>query len=228
MFDDYGHRRWNRRTTASLLGSFALHALLVVLVIRAFAPTYIKTSAVRQGSRGTSMALLYWPVRSSRSSEESADDSSPARPHEAPSKAALTWQSSRRRAQLAEHRRGLEPKPDQNAANPPVQARLAGSPYGSLAEGALTGSEVRPAIRVSGPNPVFSFEDLPDGQQGTVVVEVTIDAAGNIVAARVLQSLAPAIDAKVVAAVQEWHFLPATRDGVAIASKQDVLYHFPR
>jgi TonB family protein len=228
MFDDYGHRRCNRGSAASLLGSFALHAFLLVLVVRAFAPNYIKTSAVRQGSRGTSIALLYWPARPTRSTEQSADDSSPARPHEARSKAALTWQSSRRRAQPAEHPPELERKSDQNTVNPRVQARLAGSPDGSLAEGALTGSEVRPAIRVSGPNPVLSFEDLPDGHQGTVVVEVTIDAAGNIVAARVLQSLAPAIDAKVLAAVQEWHFLPATRDGAAIASKQDVLYHFPR
>jgi hypothetical protein len=42
----------------------------------------------------------------------------------------------------------------------------------------------------------------------------------------VVQSLRPAIDAKVLAALESWHFLPATRDGVAIPSKQDVYYHF--
>jgi len=42
----------------------------------------------------------------------------------------------------------------------------------------------------------------------------------------VVQSLGPAIDGKVLAALENWHFHPATRDGVPIASKQDVVYHF--
>ena len=31
-----------------------------------------------------------------------------------------------------------------------------------------------------------------------------------------------------VEALDNWRFRPATRNGVAIASKQDVYYHFPR
>jgi hypothetical protein len=42
----------------------------------------------------------------------------------------------------------------------------------------------------------------------------------------VLQSLGAAIDNKVLAALENWHFRPATRNGVAIPSKQDVYYHF--
>jgi hypothetical protein len=42
----------------------------------------------------------------------------------------------------------------------------------------------------------------------------------------VVQSLGPAIDAKVLAALENWRFRPATRDGVPIPSKQDVVYHF--
>jgi hypothetical protein len=41
-----------------------------------------------------------------------------------------------------------------------------------------------------------------------------------------VQSLGPAIDAKVMAALENWRFRPATRDGVPIPSKQDVVYHF--
>jgi hypothetical protein len=36
----------------------------------------------------------------------------------------------------------------------------------------------------------------------------------------------PAIDEKVLAALESWHFHPATRDGIPIPSKQDVHYHF--
>ena len=43
-----------------------------------------------------------------------------------------------------------------------------------------------------------------------------------------IQSLAPAVDSKVLAALENWRFRPATRNGAPIASKQDVYYHFPR
>jgi TonB family protein len=68
--------------------------------------------------------------------------------------------------------------------------------------------------------------ELPNGVEGSVVIEVTIDERGNIVRKVVLQSLGPAIDNKVLAALENWHFLPATRYGVPIPSKQDVSYHF--
>jgi TonB family protein len=64
------------------------------------------------------------------------------------------------------------------------------------------------------------------GQEGDVVVEITIDAQGNIVQKVVIQSLGPAVDQKVLAALENWRFRPATQNGVAIPSKQDVYYHF--
>ena len=74
--------------------------------------------------------------------------------------------------------------------------------------------------------PLVSPDDLRGGSEGNVVIEITIDEAGNIVNKTVVQSLGPAIDAKVLAALENWHFHPATRDGVPIPSKQDVVYHF--
>ena len=50
----------------------------------------------------------------------------------------------------------------------------------------------------------------------TIVVDWIVGAA----------SLGPALDGKVLAALENWHFHPATRDGVPIPSKQDVVYHF--
>jgi TonB family protein len=225
MFEDYSGRAMTTRSIASLLGSFAFHALLLVVLARAFAPSLVKISPVREGDRGTSIALLYWPARQAEATAGAADDRSPVPPQPAPAARRLTWNHPKTRKSRPTENTG----PDvDRTRNQPTQARMAGSPYGSFPGGALTGADVRPAIRISGPNPVLSFDDLPNGMQGSVVVEVTIDERGNIIGATVLQSLAPAIDAKVLAAVHEWHFLPATRDGVAIASKQDVLYHFPR
>jgi TonB family protein len=91
----------------------------------------------------------------------------------------------------------------------------------------LSGEEVRPALPVVSPDPIVASAEL-DGLQGDVVVEVTIDEKGNIVQKVVIQSLAPTVDDKVLEALENWRFRPATRNGIAIPSKQDVFYHFPR
>lgn len=61
-----------------------------------------------------------------------------------------------------------------------------------------------------------------------MIVEITIDEKGNIVEKTVVRSLVPAVNLKVLAALENWRFRPATRDGVPIPSKQDVYYHFPQ
>src|SRR5437867_3660236 len=68
---------------------------------------------------------------------------------------------------------------------------------------------------------------LARGLQGDVIVEVTIDEQGNVTETRVLQSLQQDIDEKVIATLRNWRFKPATVDGVAISSRQDVHFHFP-
>jgi protein TonB len=74
--------------------------------------------------------------------------------------------------------------------------------------------------------PLVDRSELAPDTDGNVVVEITIDEAGNIVGKVVIASLGAAVDAKVLAALDYWKFRPATRDGVPIRSKQDVVYHF--
>jgi TonB family protein len=102
----------------------------------------------------------------------------------------------------------------------------AGSPYGSLSEGASAGEEIRPALPAVTSEPLVSSGDLHGIMEGNVVVEITIDESGRIVNKAIIQSMGPALDAKVLAALENWQFHPATRDGVPIPSKQDVVYHF--
>jgi len=108
-----------------------------------------------------------------------------------------------------------------------LQTARAGSAYGSLAEGPIDGSEIRPALPVAFVSPEISRSELPAGVQGDVVVEVTIDARGNIVEKRILQRIGYGIDEKVLAALEGWRFTPATQDGVPIPSRHDVHFHFP-
>jgi protein TonB len=105
----------------------------------------------------------------------------------------------------------------------------AGSPEGSAWDGPVEGEEVMPAIPLPGSfaDPKVSRWELPGGLQGDVIVEITIDDQGMVVNERLLQGMGHGIDEKVIAALRDWRFRPATRNGVAIPSKHDVHFHFP-
>ena len=105
----------------------------------------------------------------------------------------------------------------------------AGSREGTALDGLTEGADVMPAIPLPGSfaDPKVSRWELPGGMQGDVIVEITIDDQGAVVNERLLQGMGHGIDEKVIAALRDWRFRPATRNGVAIPSKHDVHFHFP-
>jgi TonB family protein len=109
--------------------------------------------------------------------------------------------------------------------SPQKSAAAVGTEFGSV--GSTSGIDARPALPVVFPDPAIFPWQLPNGLTGDVIVEVTIDDQGAVTETRLLQSLKPDIDQKVVATVRNWRFRPATVDGVAISSRQDVHFHYP-
>jgi len=223
-------RRIPKRQIRSLSVSLAIHGLLLAFLLHAPAATVISPSLTMAGKNGPSVTPIFWRGQATAAQPDQNSKSPAERTRRRRvSDARLTWN-------LAKNEKRTDP-PDASpsetsaASNPsPVTSPgqttpPAGSQYGSLSSGAL-GHEVRPALPVLSNEPVVSPADLVGGIEGSVVVEITIDEKGNIVDKVVLQGLRPAIDAKVLAALETWHFSPATRDGVAIPSKQDVYYHF--
>jgi TonB family protein len=131
------------------------------------------------------------------------------------------------------HRQPSKPKP---APQPVVantdadagdQNSKAGSALGTMLEGPVTGHEVHIAYSVVAPNPPIDRATLPHDIVGDVVIEVTIDSAGNVVATRIVQSIGHGIDEKIEATLRRWHYQPATLDGMPVASRTDVHFHFP-
>lgn len=117
-------------------------------------------------------------------------------------------------------------KPVQLPAPTPAEMARAGTPLGSLASGPGSGVEAIPAIPLIFPDPAIYPWQLK-GVRGDVIVEVTIDDHGNVTATKILQSLQQDIDDKVVATLKGWRFRPASMDGMAISSRQDVHFHYP-
>jgi protein TonB len=190
-------QRRTSRRNIALLSSFLVHCFVVFVWLNR-EPAFVKPSSVAWGRQGTSSTLIYLPQRPELATTE-------PRP-----KLHL-----KRKNKLA-----LEPPPQ------PVESARAGQPTGSMFSGPATGVEASPALPLVFPDPAIYPWQLK-GVQGDVVVEVTIDQQGNVAATRVLQSLKQDIDEKCIATLREWRFRPAMVDGVAIASRQDVHFHFP-
>jgi protein TonB len=93
---------------------------------------------------------------------------------------------------------------------------------------ALGEGDVTVALATFFPAPKPDLAQLPRGTRGDVIVDVVIDEQGRIVQTQVTQSMGDSIDGSVLATIQTWTFKPATRNGVAVSSEQELLFHYER
>jgi TonB family protein len=207
-----------RSRIAPLCASAVLHLGLLAWLLHKPAPRFVSPSSIAAGAGGSSLVYLFHPDPAGAAQVNARSPQRVIWRREKPRKS-----RSRRSKQPPESRVETDEVANENSATaaPPV-----GSRFGSVPGSVYTGHEVRPALRVSGSEPAIGQDDLR-GAEGNVIVELTIDEHGAIISKAVIQSLAPSVDNKVLAALEDWHFIPATEDGVPIPSKEDVYYHFP-
>lgn len=77
--------------------------------------------------------------------------------------------------------------------------------------------------------PLYPLEAVQDGDQGTVLLDVTIDARGNVVAAVVDPKgtfAAPALQGAAIDAVKKWKFHPGIKDGHRMGGVVEVPVNF--
>ena len=182
-------KRWSR----SLLGSFGLQCAAVLLLVHRAAPTFVAPSDVDHGIAGSSgsASIVYL---------------APVGPEQV--KAASEDQRLSLRASLVAVPKlaKRQPNPSQTTQptrqNAPEQTARGGSPWGRVPGSPITGDEVVPALPQVFPDPPVSRADLPSGVEGDVIVEVTIDADGNVVETKLLQGIGYGVEQKVLAVLQ--------------------------
>lgn len=204
---DPGRRRWS----IALFASGAAHVAVLLFFCWPSKPVFLKPNLLAHGEGGTSTPAtiaLYLPQDYRTQMEQQPKLPSPA-----------VRQLQAKKVKAAKRHNLLE----QETAG----TREIGSPLGSAADGPAYGDEVKPALPVTFTDPQIYRWEAPSGVQGDVIVEITIDVQGNVADTRLLQGVGYGIDQKVIAAAREWHFRPATRNGVAVPSKQDYRFHFP-
>lgn len=201
-----------RRSRAAFAISFALHLIAAVILLRPPLARFIKSSPAAAGLGGRSYETVYLSAP-------------PAAELVATRKTIYLGQREPKLSlpHLAESRHHAR----NNSRQPQIAdaKSLAGSILGNVAEGDW--HDVHPALPLVFPDPEVSRSALPTGVTGEVIVEVTIDKAGNVISTRLLQGMGYGIEQKVLAILATWRFRPAMEDGKPIASKQDVHFHLP-
>ena len=84
------------------------------------------------------------------------------------------------------------------------------------------------ANQTAGRLPNISADEVPPKYEQYVMVEVTIDVDGRVADARIVSGeVSRAIQQKLLAAVHEFKYTPARRDGTPIPSQLDIVVHIP-
>ena len=204
--------RNHRAVVASVLGHLAL---LAVILFHHREPIELIPLSLANGSGTQSYRVIYAPP----DGQDSPAEDKVTLAHSTP--------VPRRRPKPS----SLKPPPDHLVVPPNAEASdhntRAGSALGTMIDGPIEGHEVHVAFPVVFPDPPVARSELPRDLKGDVIVEVTIDAQGNVVETRIVQAIGYGIDEKIVAALRQWRYQPATLDGVPVASKHDVHFHFP-
>ncbi len=212
-------------------GSLALHALLFAWLLHSPEPQLLNLNSVAIGHNGRVLARLYFPTQISDDSDTSSSDSaSQVYRHQRLGHEKLILRQNPAQTKLPLPQLPLARAEAQDDAQTATLSKLgrgapAGHPYGTVPGGPVYGDEIRPALPVTTSDPVVYPWQRPESE-GKVIIEITIDERGEIVRKTVLQSLGPAIDKQCLAALENWHFQPATRNGTPIPSKQDAIFPF--
>ncbi len=98
----------------------------------------------------------------------------------------------------------------------------------SSGEDALGDGDTTLALVVLHPTPEPDLSQLPAGTRGDVIVDVVIDKTGRIAKYTMMRGLGHGVDQTVLATIQTWTFQPATRNGLPVASEQELLFHYEK
>lgn len=99
---------------------------------------------------------------------------------------------------------------------------------GTSAESGLGEGDITIALQSYFPYPKPDLSTLPHGTKGDIILNAVIDKDGKISELKLLKGLGSPVDETVIATVQQWRYTPAMRNGIPVASEQELHFHYER
>jgi protein TonB len=192
-------RKWN-----GAAWSAAIHAVVLIAVMGALRGPRLAVYRL-PGTKNGLQSLTYFTLGSA----EATRSDLPAK--SVPQKAAVVALSA-----LA------APKTD--AASAANSERGAGG----LGQSGLGDGDMTIALEKYFPYPTPSLSALPPGFAGDVILDAVIDEHGKVAQLTLLQGVGAPIDEEVIKTVNQWTYVPAMKNGVPVASVQELHFHYER
>ena len=183
--------------------SLALH-LAVLGLLLLHRPTILKATQRTGDLTGHSLLLTYNPGHSS-----------PAAPAQTPKPAPSRLQIP-------------TPTLPPSIAAPSISTTASTTPAANAGTDTFGDGDIKIASVLIHPPPHPDLAALPAGTRGDVIVDIVIDPTGRIASYTLNRGLGHGVDETVLATIQQWTFHPATRNGIPVASEQELLFHYER
>jgi protein TonB len=113
-------------------------------------------------------------------------------------------------------------------AQPAAAAPSSEKGDGNAGQSGLGDGDITIALQKYFPYPNPSLAGLPRGASGDVILNAVIDEHGKIADLTLLQGLGEPIDDEVIQTVNQWVYTPAMKNGVPVASVQELHFHYER
>jgi TonB family protein len=215
----FSTQRSPRRRPAGILLSLSTHASLFLI---AFLLTlhWGKVRPVYRDSRCCT-AQLYW------NSNTGVSDSSPATPMPNFEKSTIPVPESTQIENPVHLRRPRMPQHE--AARNHLARSGAISQLSQQTTGTGSGADdAEPAFPTYFPRPAVTDRSLLPAVEQKIIVEVTINADGDVTDEKLVQGFGNSLDDLVMSTVKGWRFHPATLNGNNIASIERLVFPFNR
>jgi len=212
-----------RSSSGRIIVSVLLHCAIIVLFVYK-GRTYVAPMFLPGDSHGTQLTLTYLPGR--------APQASTSKSLQAKAPPAPTAEAKLTNPKLSPPRPMVQPEASPDAKQVPAaspnqnNSPTSANPDSATGADSLGTGNINIAYLDSFHSPRPDLSSLPRGVSGDVVLDVTIDTAGKIIALKKLSGVGYGIDESVIATVQAWVFHPATRDGTPVVSEQELHFHY--
>jgi protein TonB len=99
---------------------------------------------------------------------------------------------------------------------------------GNTSASGLGDGNITIALEKYFPYPKPSLAALPPGFNGDVILNAVIDEHGKVTQLTLLHGVGSPIDDQVMQTVEQWTYVPAMKNGIPVASVQELHFHYER
>ncbi len=110
----------------------------------------------------------------------------------------------------------------------PVAGQPVAAPDSTVAGNGADQQNADPAFPVFSPHPPVSDRSLLPSSNQEVVVDVKVDATGEVLEVTLVKGIGNALDQIVLDTVKSWRFHPASINGSPVATEAELIFPFDR